>query len=122
MAEHQIEENKLNSLVSILEGNVQRSILEHTPTRMNKADPGVMKNLVKAVEKSGSVCHLGVIIANSLFNSHIKNDTFLKENIEWCTNATNWARFTATSSLGAIHMGNTTKGLEIMKPYIPRSS
>ncbi len=120
--EHNIEEDKLRMLVSILEGNVQRSILEHTLTKMNKSDPAIMKNLVKSVEKSGSVCHLGVIIANSLFNSHTKNDSFLKDNIEWCAKATNWARFTATSSLGAIHMGNISKGLDIMKPYMPGSS
>ena len=69
-----------------------------------------MKNLMKAVEKGGSVPHLAVIIANSLFNSHTKNDAFLKENIEWCAKATNWARFAATASLGAIHMGNTKSG------------
>jgi len=76
-----------------------------------------MKNMVISVEKAGSVAHLGVIIANSLFNSHTKND-----NIEWCAKATNWSRFLATSSLGAIHMGNTSKGLEIMKQYMPGSS
>jgi 26S proteasome regulatory subunit N2 len=76
---------------------------------------------MKSVEKSGSVPHLGVIIANSLMNSHTKQDNFLKENIEWVAKATNWGRFTATSSLGVIHMGNTDKGLDIMRPYMPGS-
>jgi 26S proteasome regulatory subunit N2 len=120
--EQNIDKNKLQMLISILEGNVQRDVLEYSLSTLNKSDPMIMKSLVKSVEKAGSVAHLGVIIANSLFNSHTKNDSFLKDNMEWCAKATNWARFTATSSLGAIHMGNTTKGLDIMKQYMPGSS
>jgi len=78
-----------------------------------------MKNLMKSVEKGGAVPHLGVIISNSLMNSHTLNDKFLKENLEWVAKCTNWARFTATASLGAIHMGNIKDGLSIMTPYMP---
>jgi 26S proteasome regulatory subunit N2 len=120
--EQNIDSEKLNKLVSILEGNVQRNILDYTLNKMNKSDPAVMKGLMKSVEKGGSIAHLAVILANSMINSHTKNDSFLKENIEWCAKATNWARFTATSSLGAIHMGNVSKGLEVMKPYMPGST
>lgn len=74
---------------------------------------------MKSVDKSGAVCHLGVIIANSFMNSHTRNDKFLKENLEWVSKATNWARFTATASLGAIHMGNKSKGYDVIKPYMP---
>ena len=52
-------------------------------------------------------------------NSHTRNDDFLKENLEWVAKATNWARFTATASLGAIHMKNKQEGLSIMTPYMP---
>lgn len=114
--------NNVEKLTRILEGNVTRDIDNYVLSKLNRTDPNIMKNLVKAVEKSGSVPHLAVIIANSLMNSHTENDSFLKDNIEWCSKATNWARFTATASLGAIHMGNTKKGAEIMKPYLPGSS
>jgi 26S proteasome regulatory subunit N2 len=120
--EQNIDDNKLNQLTSILEGTVQNRILDYTLSKLNKSDPAIMKGLVKSAEKGGSIVHLAVILANSLMNSQTKNDTFLKDNIEWCAKATNWARFTATSSLGAIHMGNTTKGLEVMKPYMPGST
>jgi 26S proteasome regulatory subunit N2 len=120
--EQKVDEIKLKNLTSILEGSVSRQITHNSLNKLNKSDPNVMKNLVKLVEKGGSVTHLAVILANSIYNSHTKNDTFLKENIEWCAKATNWARFTATASLGAIHMGDTEKGLEIMKPYMPGSS
>ncbi len=117
-----IDTDNLNKLTSILEGKITRNLIQTSLNKMNKSDPNVMKNLIKLVEKGGSVPHLAVIIANSIYNSHTQNDSFLKENIEWCAKATNWARFTATASLGAIHMGNTDKGVEIMKPYMPGSS
>ena len=31
------------------------------------------------------------------------SDTFLRNNLEWLARATNWAKFTATASLGVIH-------------------
>lgn len=120
--EHKVDEGKLCTLTKILEGSVSRGIIQQSLAKLNKSDPNVMKNLVKAVEKGGSVPHLAVVIANSIYNSHTKNDSFLKENIEWCAKATNWARFTATASLGVIHMGNVDKGMEVMKPYMPGSS
>lgn len=120
--EQGIDKEKIEKLTTILEGNTQRKIVEFSLTQMNKSDPNMIKNLMKSVDKSGSVPHLAVIIANSLLNSHTKNDTFLKDNIEWIAKASNWARFVATSSLGAIHMGNTEKGLEIMRPYMPGTS
>lgn len=30
-------------------------------------------------------------------------DTFLRENMEWLSRATNWAKFSATAGLGVIH-------------------
>lgn len=120
--EQGINQENLDKLSKILNGSIQRKVIEDTLSTNNKSDPNINKNLMKAVEKSGSVPQLAVIIANSLMNSHTKNDSFLKENIEWCAKATNWARFTAASSLGAIHMGNTAKGLEVMKPYMPGNS
>jgi 26S proteasome regulatory subunit N2 len=120
--EHKVDEAKLTNLTNILEGSVSRSITQNTLNKMNKSDPNIMKNLMKAVEKGGSVPHLAVILANSIYNSHTKNDTFLKENIEWIAKATNWARFTASASLGVIHKGNVEKGLEVMKPFMPGSA
>ncbi len=120
--EHKVDEAKLGNLTRILQGEVSRSITQHSLNKLNKSDPNIMKNLMKAVEKGGSVPHLAVILANSFYNSHTKNDSFLRENIEWIGKATNWARFTASASLGVIHMGNVEKGLEVMKPFMPGST
>lgn len=120
--EHKVDSNKIRTLTNILEGNTSRHLIQSSLNKLNKSDPNILKNMKKAVEKGGSVAHLGVIIANSLFNSHTQNDSFLKDNMEWCGKATNWARFTASASLGAIHMGNTTKGYDAIKSYLPGQS
>ena len=31
------------------------------------------------------------------------SDTLLRENLEWLKKASNWAKFTATASLGLVH-------------------
>ena len=40
-------------------------------------------------------------------------DTFLRENLEWLSRATNWAKFSATAGLGVIHKGPPDRTLWI---------
>ena len=47
-------------------------------------------------------------------------DTFLRDNLEWLSRATYWAKFTATASLGDIHKGHETGALDRMKTYLPQ--
>ena len=51
----------------------------------------------------GSVCHNATIIANGLMHYGTTSDTLLRENLEWLKKASNWAKFTATASLGLVH-------------------
>lgn len=46
-------------------------------------------------------------------------DQFLRDNLEWLGKASNWAKFSATASLGAIHRGQIKDSLSILKPYLP---
>ncbi|PKU29259.1 hypothetical protein llap_20437 [Limosa lapponica baueri] len=50
-----------------------------------------------------SVCHTATVIANSFMHCGTTSDQFLRDNLEWLARATNWAKFTATASLGVIH-------------------
>lgn len=47
-------------------------------------------------------------------------DTFLRENLEWLSRATNWAKFSATAGLGVIHRGQLGQGKALLAPYLPR--
>lgn len=39
--------------------------------------------------------------------------------MEWLARATNWAKLSATASLGVIHRGHETGALELMRSYLP---
>ena len=41
--------------------------------------------------------------ANGLMHFGTTSDRFLRENLDWLKRASNWAKFTATGSLGVIH-------------------
>ncbi len=117
-----INKEDFDNLLKILNGEIQKKKLFNLLNLSNKTDPNVLKGLIKSVEKGGSVTHLGVILCNSLLNSHTGNDSFLKDNLDWVSKATNWARFITTSSIGVIHMNNIEKGYDIIKQYLPGGS
>ena len=54
-----------------------------------------------------SICHTATVIANSFMHSGTTTDVFLRDNLDWLGKATNWAKFTATASLGVIHKGQS---------------
>lgn len=47
-------------------------------------------------------------------------DAFLRDNLEWLVKATNWAKFSATASLGVIQKGQIKDSLQILSPYLPQ--
>lgn len=42
--------------------------------------------------------------------------------MEWLGRATNWAKFTATASLGVIHRGHEKEALSLMSTYLPKDT
>lgn len=86
----------------------------------NHADLQILKNIKGAIETRNSVCHSGTICANALMHAGTTVDTFLRENLEWLSRATNWAKFSATAALGVIHKGHLEQGQSLMAPYLPR--
>ncbi|KAG8003741.1 26S proteasome non-ATPase regulatory subunit 1, partial [Nibea albiflora] len=69
-----------------------------------------------------SVCHTATVIANSFMHTGTTSDQFLRENLEWLARATNWAKFTATASLGVIHKGHEKEALQLMATYLPKDT
>jgi len=61
--------------------------------------------------------HAAIVWANGCMNAYTTNDTFIRDNLGWVSMATNWNRFSATSSMGMIHMGNKKEAMEILNPY-----
>merc|ERR1719369_1487499 len=67
-----------------------------------------------------SICHNATVIANAFMHTGTTSDQFLRNNLEWLSRATNWAKFTATASLGLIHRGHEDQALKLMQAYLPR--
>lgn len=70
-----------------------------------------------SIGNRNSMLHSATIWTNGIMNAYTTNDAFLRDNLTWVSNATNWNRFSATASLGMIHMGNKDKAMEILNPY-----
>lgn len=47
-------------------------------------------------------------------------DTFLRDNLEWMGRASNWAKFTATASIGVVHRGHVKESMNLLQPYLPQ--
>eukprot|EP00899_Mesostigma_viride_P015362 jgi/Mesvir1/23827/Mv10633-RA.2 len=111
----------LGRLDGILSGEVpiQRH-LEFLYSR-NRADLAVLKHMKQCVEVRNSVCHGATIVSNALMHASTTVDTFLRENLDWLSRATNWAKFTATAGLGVIHRGHLSQGRALMAPYLPQN-
>ena len=62
-----------------------------------------LTSIQNAVDARNSVTHNATIFANALMHAGTTRDTFLRENLEWLSRATNWAKFSATAGLGVIH-------------------
>lgn len=111
---------RLEKLNQILSGNTTISVHLQFLIRSNKADMLILKNTKEAVRNS--VCHNATVIANSFMHCGTTCDSFLRENLEWLGRATNWAKFTATASLGVIHRGHENEALSLMSTYLPKDT
>lgn len=47
-------------------------------------------------------------------------DTFLRDNLDWMSRASNWAKFTATASIGVVHRGHMKESMNLLQPYLPQ--
>ncbi|RKP15249.1 armadillo-type protein, partial [Piptocephalis cylindrospora] len=79
--------------------------------------------ILKATKDSGaptnSAFHTAVTFSNGIMHAGTTSDRFLRRNLEWLGRAKNWAKFSATASLGVIHKGHLHQSMTLLKPYLP---
>ncbi|MGH0168076.1 UNVERIFIED_CONTAM: hypothetical protein FKN15_067447 [Acipenser sinensis] len=120
-AESKEEPKDQNSkMIKILSGEMAIELQLQFLIRNNHTDLMILKNTKDAVRNS--VCHTATVIANSFMHTGTTSDQFLRENLEWLARATNWAKFTATASLGVIHKGHEKEALQLMATYLPKDT
>ncbi|XP_055592826.1 26S proteasome non-ATPase regulatory subunit 1 [Uranotaenia lowii] len=110
----------IEKLAGILSGEVTIDLQLQFLIRSNHADLQILRATKEAVRVS--ICHTATVIANAFMHSGTTSDQFLRDNLEWLARATNWAKMTATASLGVIHRGHETESLALMQSYLPKES
>ncbi|CAI2379462.1 unnamed protein product [Moneuplotes crassus] len=110
--------SRINALSAILRNEVPRKLSLQFLKKNNHTDMLMLKHLMEDVGTKNSITHGACVWANGIMNSLTTNDSFLRENLNWVAKATNWNRFSATASIGMIHMGNCKDAEEILNPYI----
>lgn len=113
-----IRQDRLSKLAVILHGETTIELQLQFLIRKNHVDPLILRYTRDAVRNS--ICHSATVISNGLMHYGTTSDTFLRENLEWLGRAVNWAKFTATASLGVIHHGHEKDALHLLAPYLPK--
>lgn len=111
-------QDRLNKLAVILHGETTIELQLQFLIRKNHVDPLILRYTRDAVRNS--ICHSATVISNGLMHYGTTSDTFLRDNLEWLGRAVNWAKFTATASLGVIHHGHEKDALHLLAPYLPK--
>ncbi|KAK0180224.1 hypothetical protein PV327_005889 [Microctonus hyperodae] len=118
--EERAQQERVDALSSILGGEVSIDLHLQFLIRSNHTDMLILKNTKDAIRVS--ICHTATVIANAFMHSGTTSDQFLRDNLEWLSRATNWAKLTATASLGVIHRGHEQEALALMQSYLPRDT
>ncbi|KAJ6754634.1 26S PROTEASOME NON-ATPASE REGULATORY SUBUNIT [Salix purpurea] len=111
---------RLTKMKGILSGETSIQLTLQFLYSHNKSDLLILKTIKQSVEMRNSVCHSATIFANAIMHAGTTVDTFLRENLDWLSRATNWAKFSATAGLGVIHRGHLQQGRSLMAPYLPQ--
>lgn len=115
-----LRQERLEKLAVILSGETTIELELQFLIRNNHTDMLILKHTKDAVRNS--VCHTATVIANSIMHCGTTSDQFLRDNLDWLARAVNWAKFTATASLGVIHKGHEKEALHLMQAYLPKDS
>ena len=100
-------------LRSILLGEKQIDLNLEFLYRNNQTDLLMLETVKASVDKSNSVTHLGLVIAHALAQCGTTSDSFLRNNLEWMSQAVHWAKFTTTASLGVVHKGHVKESRKV---------
>lgn len=115
-----VHQQNIEKLVTILSGEISIDLQLQFLIRSNHADLQILRATKEAVRIS--ICHTATVIANAYMHSGTTSDQFLRDNLDWLARATNWAKLTATASLGVIHRGHENESLALMQSYLPKET
>ena len=112
-------QERYGRLVKVLSGEATVSAHFEFLYSRNSSDLALLKNIKGSFDAKNSVLHGATVLANALMHCGTTSDSFLRDNLDWLARASNWAKFSATSSLGVIHRGHLSRSRQLMAPYLP---
>nr|CCA25242.1 predicted protein putative [Albugo laibachii Nc14] len=110
--------DRLDKLKLILSGEFIGELVLDFLHRQSDTDPLIMKSIKTAVEERNSVLNHSAVVAHAYMNCGTTADQFLRDNLDWLGKATNWAKFTATATLGVIHKEHVRESMNLLAPYL----
>ncbi|KAJ1721546.1 proteasome regulatory particle base subunit [Coemansia erecta] len=113
------ENTTLKRLSAILQGDETLKLYLEFLFRNNKTDMNILNRTCKMMDSRVSIAHNAVTFANAFMHAGTTVDNFLRDNLEWLSRASSWAKFTATAALGVIHHGQIKHGFNLLQPYLP---
>lgn len=114
-------QKRLKMIHDILgDGKVAAVFLDYL-YRNNKTDPILLKQIKTFSEagRTNSIIHQATIVSHGYMQIGTTNDSFLRNNLDWLGRASNWAKFSASASLGVIHKGNVKPAMRLLAPFLP---
>lgn len=110
----------LAHVLSILSGDKPRELLLQFLYRNNNIDRYILQTTKSFVNAKSSHQHTGMTFSHAIMQCGTSNDDFLRNNMEFLGHASNWSKFSATSSLGLIHMGQVKDSKQLLSAYLPK--
>jgi len=111
---------RIEKLKEVLSGEMSISLNLDFLFRNNNTDLLILKNIKNTIESRSSVLHTSTIFANALMHAGTTSDQFLRDNLEWLSRATNWAKFSAIGGLGVIYKGHLKESMQVLSSYLPQ--
>ncbi|ELP93673.1 26S proteasome non-ATPase regulatory subunit, putative, partial [Entamoeba invadens IP1] len=100
-----------------IDGKIQEKLYLNFLFSQDKTDNLLLNNIKSATCIKNSMIQMAVLYANAFMHYGTTNIMFLKDNNEWIVNASNWAKFATTATLGVLFKGRQSEALELMSPY-----
>ena len=98
------------------------SILQTVKVCQAVVNFGPVLMIQDSLEDRYSIYHSAISFSQAFACCGTASDAFLRDNLTWVARATNWSKFSTTSSLGLLHKGSIVRGRNLVKPYLPGGS
>lgn len=112
-------DQKLILLRRVLIGNASIELNLQFLHRNNHSDLILLNDIKNSVDQRNGITHNAIIIAHGFMQAGTSCDVFLRNNLDWLAKAVNWAKFSATASVGVIHKGQTKDSKKVLSTYLP---